>query len=213
MKVVASPESWLCPAQWTGVVVLDGAVLATVPSAELVEPLQAALLEHLGESDIDLARLRTTLPVLDVLGPAALAYLDAEDFAAAHAGAEVESLPAAHPDVCALVTSVGDQDADESGLEEIASAAFVIRKDQDVIAAAGYRPWLDTAAHLSVLTAPEYRGRGLARVVASAAVAEALANELLPQWRARPDSSRRVARALGFREVGSQVSLQLGAFA
>ncbi|MER6172219.1 GNAT family N-acetyltransferase [Streptosporangium sp. NPDC001681] len=83
----------------------------------------------------------------------------------------------------------------------------MIREGRNVIAAAGYRPWLNTAAQLSVLTAAKYRGRGLARLVASAAVADALVNGLLPQWRARPEPSRRVARALGFREFGSQISL------
>jgi len=62
-----------------------------------------------------------------------------------------------------------------------------------------------------VLTAPERRGLGLARVVASAAVADSLANRLLPQWRARPEPSRLVARALGFRELGGQLSIQIGA--
>jgi hypothetical protein len=32
---------------------------------------------------------------------------------------------------------------------------------------------------------------------------------LLPQWRARPEPSRRVARALGFRELGAQLSIRL----
>ncbi|MFE2695226.1 GNAT family N-acetyltransferase [Streptomyces mirabilis] len=60
-----------------------------------------------------------------------------------------------------------------------------------------------------LLTAPGERGRGLARRVASAAVAQALDDGLLPQWRARPMASRNVARALGFRELGSQLSLRL----
>jgi hypothetical protein len=33
----------------------------------------------------------------------------------------------------------------------------------------------------------------------------------LPQWRARPPASRRVARSLGFRELGFQVSIRLAA--
>ncbi|WP_433440883.1 GNAT family N-acetyltransferase [Nonomuraea sp. CA-141351] len=205
VSVVVSPGSWLCPPGWTGVIALEGAILATVPDAGLVEPLRNALL-HLG--GIDLARLPELLPVLDVLGPATLAYLDAGDFI--QADAPVESLPAGHPAVRALVASVAKDDAEESGLEEIASPAFVVREGPDVIAAAGYRPWLDMAAHLSVLTAPRYRGRGLARLAASAAVADALAIGLLPQWRARPEPSRRVARALGFREYGSQISVRLG---
>ncbi|MEV0232178.1 GNAT family N-acetyltransferase [Nonomuraea sp. NPDC050786] len=212
MSVLVSAESWLCPPGWTGIVALDGAILATVPDPDLIEPLQAALLHCVGgiDADVDLTRLPTDLPAVDVLGPAALAYLDAENFAAAHADIEVESLPTDHHEVRGLVASVAKQDADESGLEEIDSTAFVVRMGQDVVAAAGYRPWLNTAAHLSVLTAPEYRDRGLARLVASAAVADALRNRLVPQWRARPEPSRRVARALGFREFGSQISVQLG---
>lgn len=71
---------------------------------------------------------------------------------------------------------------------------------------AGFREWPGGTAHLCVLTAPRVRGRGLARQVAAAATAYALASGHLPQWRARPAASRRVARALGFRELGSQLS-------
>ncbi|MDU0303963.1 GNAT family N-acetyltransferase, partial [Streptomyces sp. PAL114] len=45
-----------------------------------------------------------------------------------------------------------------------------------------------------------------ARVVGAAAVAHALAAGLLPQWRARDFASRRVAAALGFEELGAQLS-------
>jgi hypothetical protein len=41
------------------------------------------------------------------------------------------------------------------------------------------------------------------------AVAAAIGEGKLPQWRARADSSRRIARSLGFRELGCQVSLRL----
>ncbi|WP_426502407.1 GNAT family N-acetyltransferase [Dactylosporangium sp. McL0621] len=84
-----------------------------------------------------------------------------------------------------------------------------MRTATEVVAAAGFQAWPGDTAHLSVLTAPEQRGRGLARVVATAAVADALRSDLLPQWRARPEASRRVARALGFRELGSQLSIHL----
>ncbi|MFI6731316.1 GNAT family N-acetyltransferase [Nonomuraea sp. NPDC050451] len=206
VNVVVSPGSSLCPPGWTGVVALGGAILATVPDAGLAEPVRSAL-PDLGHTD--LARLPERLPVLHVLGPATLAYLDAGDFVAAPATAEVERLPADHPAIRALLASVPEEDADESGLEEIASAACAVREGGDVVAAAGFRPWLDTAAHVSVLTAPRCRGRGLARLAASAAVADALAIGLLPQWRARPEQSRRVARALGFREHGAQISIRL----
>ena len=79
------------------------------------------------------------------------------------------------------------------------------------MAAAGYRDWPCGAAHVSVLTAAAVRGRGLARTAASAAVAHAIAEGNLPQWRARPVASRRVARTLGFRGLGAQVSIRLAA--
>ncbi|MEU6779434.1 GNAT family N-acetyltransferase [Nonomuraea angiospora] len=206
VQVVVSPGSSLCPPGWTGVVALGGGILATVPGAGLAEPVRNALP---GLGDAGLARLPELLPVLDVLGPATLAYLDAGDFVAAPSVAEVERLPADHPAIRALLESVPEEEADESGLEEIASAAYAVRGGGDVLAAAGFRPWVDTAAHMSVLTAPRWRGRGLARLAASAAVADALAIGLLPQWRARPEPSRRVARALGFREHGAQISVRL----
>lgn len=215
--VVVSAGSGLCPPGWTGIVVLDGGALVTVPDAGLAEPLREALRGGLGEDGVDLTRLSERLSkrvserveVREVLGPATLAYVDAEEFVPCHARAEVERLAVGDRDVGGLLAAVSEQDADESGLAEVGSAVWVVRAGGEVVAAAGYRTWLETAAHLSVLTAEGFRGRGLARAVASAAVADALGAGLLPQWRARPEASRRVARALGFRELGSQVSLRV----
>ncbi|MFF4728857.1 GNAT family N-acetyltransferase [Streptomyces mirabilis] len=73
----------------------------------------------------------------------------------------------------------------------------------------GIGPGRVGTAHIGVLTAPGARGRGLARVTGSATVAHALAAGLLPQWRARPPASRRVAAVLGFEELGSQLSVEI----
>lgn len=78
-----------------------------------------------------------------------------------------------------------------------------------MLAAAGYRAWPCGTAHISVLTAPRARGRGLARATGSATVVHALAAGLLPQWRARRPASRRAAAALGFEELGAQLSIEL----
>ncbi|MEV4398397.1 GNAT family N-acetyltransferase [Nonomuraea sp. NPDC049607] len=207
--MTASAGSVLCPPGWTGIVVLGGAALVTVPEAGLVGPVRRALTGCLGEDGVDLARLAERLEVREVLGPATLAYLDADEFVPCHVGVDVERLAVGDRDVSGLVAGVDERDADESGLEEVGSGVWVVREGGDVVAAAGYRTWSGVAAHLSVLTAGEFRGRGLGRVVASAAVADALGEGLLPQWRARPEASRRVARALGFRELGSQVSLRV----
>ncbi|MEV4541235.1 GNAT family N-acetyltransferase [Micromonospora echinaurantiaca] len=118
-------------------------------------------------------------------------------------------LPPGHPDVAGLLAEVPADDAAESGLGDITSDVFVVREDSRVVAAAGYRRWPGSVAHLAVLAGVRSRGRGLAGAAASAAVADALRDHLLPQWRARPEASRRLARRLGFRELGNQVSIRV----
>ncbi|TQS40217.1 GNAT family N-acetyltransferase [Cryptosporangium phraense] len=197
--VAVSPGSGLCPRGWAGVVRLGNAAIGTAPDASTAELLSRGF------------SLTTGLVVgsrVPTLGPATLAYCDPADFRPPDSGA-VETLPAGHPDVVAFLAGAPADDVDESGLAEITSPAFVRRAGADVVAAAGYRVWPGGAGHLSVLTAPGARGRGLARDVAGTAVARVLDLGLLPQWRARPEASRRVARALGFRELGFQVSVRL----
>ncbi|MGW0248621.1 GNAT family N-acetyltransferase [Nocardia goodfellowii] len=108
-----------------------------------------------------------------------------------------------------VLAGAGEADRDESGFDEITSSAFVVCSAGVVVSAAGYRVWPNRTAHVSVLTASDRRGQGLARAAASAAVEHALRQGLVPQWRARTAESRRVAAALGFRELGAQLSLRL----
>ncbi|MFI5836152.1 GNAT family N-acetyltransferase [Micromonospora sp. NPDC051300] len=207
VEVAASAGSRLCPPGWVGIVVLGGAAVVTVPSDGLVGTVRAALRRLPVAELTDAGRLRALLPVAGVLGPASLAYLDEPRFRPA--SGDVSVVPGAPADVAALLAAVPADDADECGLADVTSPVFVVRRGADVLAAAGYRRWPGRVAHLGVLTRADRRGRGLARAVASAAVVDALTNGLLPQWRARPEPSRRVARALGFRQLGAQLSLAL----
>ncbi|MFI8326756.1 GNAT family N-acetyltransferase [Streptomyces sp. NPDC085529] len=212
VEVVVSPTSGLCPAGWVGAVALGDAALVTAPDAHTATVVRDALADLSVEALVDGVSVRAVLPVAATLGPAALAYLSPGRFRPADAGAPaVERLPAGHAELGRLEESAGDEDAGEAALDEITSPAFVIRRQGRVVAAAGYRAWPSRTAHLSVLTAPAERGRGLARVAGSAAVAHALAAGLLPQWRARTPASRRVAASLGFVELGSQLSMELTA--
>jgi hypothetical protein len=208
VTVVVSPASRLCPPSWVGIVTVGDAALVTAPTDRLADRLRTALaaLSLPGLTDVD--RLRAVLPIAGVRGPATLAYLIAEEFRASDSSAVVQA-PADHRDIARLVASVGDADAEESGITRITSPAFVLRADGEVVAAAGYQDWAGSTAHLSVLTAEQMRGRGLARIVASAAIQHAMDRRLLPQWRARSAASRRVAQNLGFREVGSQLSIHV----
>lgn len=208
VEVAVSPQSLLCPPGWVGIVALGNAVIATAPDRDVAETVQRVLRDLPTTAMTDPATMRDTLPVDATLGPATLAYCDAADFRPADS-TTVETIPAGHADLETLLARVPTDDADESGLAEITSPAFVVRTATEVIAAAGYRTWPGDTAHISVLTASAERGRGLARVVATAAITNALQSDLLPQWRARPEPSRRVARALGFHELGSQLSIHL----
>ncbi|WP_380169334.1 GNAT family N-acetyltransferase [Jannaschia sp. R86511] len=210
--VVVSPSSRLCPAGFVGVVRIGDGVLATVPD----DTATAAVREHLRAvgpaqaADLDAWARRFRLGY--ALGPARLAYLSADGFTPVVAPGAPPVVPVERSgaEVVSLLASVVPAEAEESGLDGITSPAFVVRgRGGRLLAASGYRAWPGGAAHLCVLTARTERGGGLGRRTASAAVAHALAAGLLPQWRARVEPSRRVARALGFVEVGDQLGVQL----
>lgn len=107
------------------------------------------------------------LPAAEALGPATLAYLDPPAF---QPPAGDRAVPADHEEMRTLLAAVSPADADESGLAEITSSAYVVRDGAAVVAAAG----------------------------------------LLPQWRARPEASRRVGQSLSFCDLGWQLSVRLG---
>lgn len=211
ISVAVSPQSYLCPPGWVGIVVLGDAALATAPdhdTARLVgQGLSGLPAASLTETEV----LSSRLPAAEILGPAALAYLDPAEFRPRPSATVTMPVGLDDPGFRQFVLAADADDVTESGIQQITTPAFAVREHGRVVAAAGYRDWPCGAAHLSVLTASAARGRGLARAAASAAVARAIEEGRLPQWRARPQASRRVARALGFRELGFQVSIRLAA--
>lgn len=209
VRVVVSPGSALCPPGWAGVVVLGDAALVTAPDPGTARLIEQGLGGLPTASLTDAYVLRNRLPVAEILGPASLAYLDAAEFRPQPGAAAVTPLDLDDLAFRQFVLAADPEEAEESGVREITTPAFAVREHGQVVAAAGYRDWPRGTAHLSVLTAAAARGRGLARATASAAVDRAIADGRLPQWRARPMASRRVARALGFRELGLQVSIRL----
>jgi RimJ/RimL family protein N-acetyltransferase len=207
--VAVSPRSSLCPRGWAGIVVIGDAAVATAPDHETARLVELALDGLPTASFTSTEVLGCRLPLAEVRGPAALAYLDPADFRPQPGDAVVVPLDLNHPDLRQFLLAADTDDVEESGIQELSTPAFAVRERGQVVAAAGYRDWPCGTAHLSVLTASAARGRGLARAAASAAVAHAIKEGKLPQWRARPHASRRVARALGFRDLGSQVSIRL----
>jgi GNAT acetyltransferase len=209
LRVAVSPTSRLCPPRWVGIVVIADAVLATAPTADTAHTVQQALGTLPAASLTDPVTLSARLQVGEMLGPACLAYLHPAEFCPHYGPVAVEQVLPHDEGLRQLIAACDVADVEESGIEEITSPAFVIREHGTIISAAGYRDWPSETAHLSVLTIAAARGRGRARTVASAAVTRAIQLGKLPQWRARPEGSRRVARALGFRELGSQVSIRV----
>jgi len=211
MSVAVVPRSYLCPPGWAGIVVLGSAALATAPDHDTARLIEQALSGQPAASLTDTGVLSSRLPAAEILGPASLAYLDPAEFRPQPGDAVTTPVGLDHPGFRQFLLAADTDDVEESGIGEITTPAFAVREHGQVVAAAGYRDWPCGTAHLSVLTASAARGRGLAQAAASAAVAHAIAEGRLPQWRARPRASRRVARALGFRELGAQVSIRLAA--
>ncbi len=209
VSVAVAPESRLCSPGWAGIVVIEGATLATAPDQETACLIEQALGGLAADVLTSAGVLGQRLPIAEIRGPATLAYLDPADFRPQPA--VTTPLDLDHPDLQAFLQATAAADLEESGMAEITTPAFAVRQHGQVVAAAGYRDWPGGTAHLSVLTAASARGCGLGRRAASPAVAHAIAAGKLPQWRARPAASRRVARTLGFRELGAQVSLRLAA--
>ncbi len=207
VSVHVAPRSRLCPAGWTGIVELEGAILVTAPSDAVADRMRSALGGRPAAIDIA-GGLGDRLNATDVLGPAALAYAD-DELQLPDRDPGIESLPAGDARLRSLLDAVTPEEATESGLQSITSEAFVLHADGRVIAAAGYRRWPSQTAHICVLTAGPARGHGLARRTAAAAIGDAVTRELLPQWRAAVPASRRVAAGLGLRQLGWQVSLRL----
>jgi hypothetical protein len=197
------------PAGLGGLVVIANAAIATARDPRAAHIIERALSAVPAASVTDAELLHSSLAISDMLGPATLAYLDPADFRPPDAPAMVEQLDARDPMLREFWSQADAAELSESGIDQITSPAFAVRERGQITAAAGYRDWPGGVAHLSVLTALPVRGRGLARVVAAAAVSRALRENKLPQWRARPEASRHIAHVLGFRECGSQVSICL----
>ncbi|MGI5138190.1 GNAT family N-acetyltransferase [Streptomyces sp. CA-106110] len=210
VSVVLSPGSRIGPHGWVGIVLLGGAAIVTAPSEETAGRIRRVFAELPDDKLTDPEEIGKVLPIGEVLGPFALAYVTNDGFRAAAppAGLRVEEVPG-YFDLGDLEQVAGPEDALEAGLDELSSPAFVVRVDGQVVAAAVYYEWPDGVASVSVLTAPAWRRKGLSRATGSAAVKHALAQGMLPQWRTRSAAAKKVALGLGFTELGTHLSVEL----
>jgi RimJ/RimL family protein N-acetyltransferase len=101
----------------------------------------------------------------------------------------------------------------EAGADEPCDFRYGIVERDALMSVATLRVWNETLGHIGVYTDIRARRRGLARIVASAAVRRALRLSLVPQWRVRigNEASLRVAGEMGFVSCGRQFVVRIRA--
>ncbi|WP_170839258.1 hypothetical protein [Micromonospora halophytica] len=104
--------------------VLGDAGIATAPDALTARFLREALADRPVRCAVAEERWSGEPGVVDVLGPAALAYLDEKDFRPAMAAADIERMLPGHPDLGALLAGVSEGEAAESGIDDVTSSVF-----------------------------------------------------------------------------------------
>jgi GNAT superfamily N-acetyltransferase len=197
----------IAPPGWTGVVRLGDAWLIEAGDAD-DEAL--ALLRGMDDPS-DPGQVTDALRPARTLGPGELAYLPAGDRVAdLDHDARVQEVPTTS--LRGWLDSLPVDDVDESSVEEM-DEVLVLRRGEDLLGAAGHLRWPAEIGHVGVLVAPGARGAGVGACLGAAATRRALDRGLTPQWRAAAwnAASRRIARRIGYREMGRQFSFQLAA--
>jgi hypothetical protein len=196
----------IAPEGWTGVVRLDDAYLIEAGDAD------ATVLDILRNLDdpSDPEQVTRVLRPVRTLGPGELAYLPVNAAVAdlVHGG-ELREVPVAS--LRGWLDSLPEDDVEESSVGEM-DQALALYRGEDVLGAAGHLNWPARIGHVGVLVAPTTRGAGVGGCLGAAATRRVLEHGRSPQWRAAAGNaaSRRVARRIGYREMGRQFSFQLG---
>lgn len=206
--VVRADDHRLSPPGWIGVSrVLDATVVA-VPAPHLAR-IAAQVARTAAPVDLTDESVATVVlgPAVDTLGPAVLLYGRGDGGAPAH---RVARVALEHADVAAVLADATDAERSESGLADTTSACFVAYDGDRPAAVCAWRAWPLDVAHVCVLTATAARGSGCGASAARAALTAAVADGLLPQWRARTTNlaSLALGRGLGLREVARQFSVR-----
>lgn len=128
-------------------------------------------------------------------------------------GGDLESTPVTEDpqSVADLERVCPPDDVAEVGLSDMSWIFALLDDDDETLAGAGFDEWEHILAHVGILTPPQRRRAGHARIAAGIATNAALDRGLIPQWRARTDNtaSRGLAARLGYEIVGSQTTVLL----
>ena len=185
--------------------------------------MPAAMLPGLGERALrwtrstveDPARLAeqlTPMSVAEIIGPAYIGYAGRDSLRAPPASS---ARPLNEGDAAAVATLRRQCTGEEweHGGSDLAKVHTFGSFDVDggLAALAGYEVWLDTIAHISIVSVPTRRGRGHGAAAVALAAEHALRAGLLPQYRTLKANgpSVRLAEKLGFQEYGFSTYVKL----
>lgn len=112
-----------------------------------------------------------------------------------------------------LYEACTEEDLDEAAIyvDEPDPVIFGIFDEGRLVAYASHRYWDNVIADIGVLIHPDYRSRGLGKAVISELCAWCIQNDVVPMYRAFSyhNHSRRIAQALGFKEMVIVETLKL----
>lgn len=99
----------------------------------------------------------------------------------------------------------------EHGGSAIENPCAGVFADGQLVALAGYEIWGGEIAHISIVTDPEFRGRGFAQSAVACIASHGIAAGLLPQYRTLESNaaSIRIAETLGFLPFARSLAIRL----
>ena len=147
-----------------------------------------------------------------VVGPAAVAYADAGTLRHFAADAELRVLgDADRRALDAFRRALPAQEWEHGGPEPGSGPVVGAFAGGELAAVAGYEVWGGRIAHLSIVTHPAHRGRGLGALAVALAARTALDRGLLPQYRTllANTPAMSIARRLGFVPYATSLAVRL----
>lgn len=104
-----------------------------------------------------------------------------------------------------------DETSWDHGGSDIGQPCSGVFLDGQLAALAGYEIWGGTIAHLSVVSAPAFRGKGYGRDAVAHLAERAIKAGLLPQYRTLESNtaSLRIAKAIGFEPYATSMAVRL----
>ncbi|HLY08633.1 MAG TPA: GNAT family N-acetyltransferase [Planctomycetota bacterium] len=145
-----------------------------------------------------------------VTGPAWVGITDRGGFRAVKSDARLLT-PADEAAMRELAEGCGETAWKQSKIAVDRQTNFGLFAGGKLVAASGYLNLGGLLAYIGVITHPAHRGKGYARMVASASMASALEHHLFPMWRTLDahEAAVKLAGTLGFEKYAATLDVQL----